>query len=86
MTNHYDFDENQIDALYLANKINTPTLLIHGLLDENIQFDETNQIFKALQGPKEIATFSKSGHESILINEEANWVYLVTNFMQSHNH
>ena len=85
LTQIYNFNYNQLEAPLLAGQINTPTLLIHGMLDKQIEFEDTKQIFKALKGSKEIATFSKSGHESILLNEEANWVYLVTNFMQSHN-
>ena len=80
------FNTEQLNASSLASSVEIPTLLIHGMLDEEISFDDSQKIFKSLKGPKEFATFSKSGHESILNNEEANWVYLVTNFMQSQQH
>lgn len=68
-----------------AKRINCPTLLIHGQLDDRVSWNDIKSIFDNLPGPKELATFGKSGHESILNNEEANWIYLVTNFMETHN-
>tara|TARA_R110002050_G_scaffold109799_1_gene221450 strand:- start:200338 stop:201321 length:984 start_codon:yes stop_codon:yes gene_type:complete len=68
-----------------AKKVTCPTLVIHGMLDTQVSYEDSKSMYKNLKGPKELATFSKSGHESILTHEEANWVYLVTNFMQTHN-
>jgi alpha-beta hydrolase superfamily lysophospholipase len=81
--NNFDgFSHNPNDY---AKNINCPTLLIHGQLDDRVSWNDIKLVFNKLNGPKELATFGKSGHESILNKEEANWVYLVTNFMEIHN-
>ena len=77
------FEHNPIED---AAKIKCPTLLIHGMLDQYISYEDSESIFHQLGGPKEFGVFGKSGHESILNKEEPNWVYLVTNFMETHNH
>ena len=77
------FDAFVFNPIQYASKINTPTLVIHGSLDNRVSWEDSEGIYKNLQGPKEFGVFGKSGHESILNNEEANWVYLVTNFLDS---
>lgn len=80
-----DFDAFSHNPTDYAKNIKCPTLLIHGQLDNRVSWEETKSIFDHLDGYKELATFGKSGHESILNREEANWVYLVTNFMETQN-
>lgn len=80
-----DFDAFSHNPMDYAKNIHCPTLLIHGQLDNRVSWEESKGIFDQLAGPKELATFGKSGHESILNHEEANWVYLVTNFMETQN-
>ncbi len=69
-----------------APYITCPTLVIHGLLDDRVSYEESKHIYTQISGPKQLAVFGNSGHESILNKEEANWIYLVTNFMETHNH
>lgn len=75
------FDHNPVDY---ATHIQCPTLVIHGMLDDRITYEDAMSIYHAIPGPKEIAVFGKSGHGSILNKEELNWIYFVTNFMESH--
>ena len=81
-----DFDALSFNPYQYAKNINCPTLIIHGMLDNRVSYTDSKSIYTNISGPKEFATFSKSGHESILNKEEANWIYLVTNFMETHNH
>jgi alpha-beta hydrolase superfamily lysophospholipase len=81
-----DFNAFEHNPSEYAKNVNCPTLLIHGMLDNRVSWKDSKEIFENLKGEKEFGVFSKSGHESILNHEEANWVYLVTNFMQTHNH
>ncbi|MGB0807130.1 MAG: alpha/beta hydrolase [Salibacteraceae bacterium] len=82
---------NNFDAFYhnpidYANDLTCPTLLIHGMLDNRVSFESAKSIYHSIPGKKEFGVFSKSGHESILNKEEPNWIYLVTNFMESNRH
>ncbi len=81
-----DFNAFKHNPGKYAKNVNCPTLLIHGMLDNRVSWEASKEIYDNLNGKKEFAVFSNSGHESILNHEEANWVYLVTNFMQTHNH
>ena len=81
-----DFNAFEHNPSAYAKKITCPTLLIHGMLDNRVSWEASKEIYENLKGEKEFGVFSKSGHESMLNHEEANWVYLVTNFMQTHNH
>jgi alpha-beta hydrolase superfamily lysophospholipase len=81
-----DFNALNHNPIEYAKNITCPTLVIHGMLDNRVSYEDSKNIFNNIQGPKEFATFGKSGHESILNKEEANWIYLVTNFMETHNH
>jgi len=78
-----DFDAFKLNPSEFAKQITTPTLVIHGVLDNRVSWEDSETIYDNLQGPKEFGVFSKSGHESMLNKEEANWVYLVTNFLES---
>lgn len=81
-----DFDAFSHNPIDYAPHINCPTLLIHGMLDTRVSYESAKSIYKALPQKKEFGIFSKSGHESILNKEEPNWIYLVTNFMETHRH
>lgn len=81
-----DFDAYNYQPIRYAKNVHCPTLVIHGMLDNRVSYLDSKGIYTNISGPKEFATFSKSGHESILNKEEANWLYLVTNFMETHNH
>ncbi len=76
------FEHNPVDY---AVHIQCPTLVIHGMLDDRISYEDSKAVYAAISGPKEIAVFGKSGHESILNKEELNWIYFVTNFMETHS-
>lgn len=82
--NHFDALKHNPEEY--ATQINCPTLIIHGMLDDRVSFEDTKAIYNQISGPKQLAVFGNSGHESILNKEEPNWVYLVTNFMESHHH
>lgn len=74
------------DPITYAQNIECPTLLIHGMNDQRISYSDSKKIYDELPPHSELGVFSKSGHESILKKEEPNWIYLVTNFMESNRH
>ena len=81
LNDFYAFDHNPSDY---ASHIQCPTLIIHGMLDDRVSYEDALCIYNEISGPKEMAVFGKSGHESILNKEELNWIYFVTNFMETH--
>lgn len=56
-----------------AKKIEIPTLLLYGELDNKVPMAETQQIFENLKGSKNLVTFPESGHESYLKKYEPEW-------------
>ena len=81
-----NFNAFSLKPIEYAKNINCPTLLIYGMKDSLVSYSEIKEIYNQLPSSKELAFFSHSAHESILINEEPNWIYLVTNFMDSNHH
>lgn len=81
-----NFNAYEHNPISYAEDIHCPTLLIHGMLDNRVSYEHAKEIYQVLPGKKEFGVFSKSGHESILNKEEPNWIYLVTNFMESYRH
>ena len=80
MANSYPWSDRELfvdhSPLYLADKINTPILLIHGDADTNVPFNESIQLFTALklQG-KETALVAVKGqnHHILDYNKRLEW-------------
>ncbi len=64
-----------------AKNIEVPTLLMYGRKDGRVTLDEVQEIFKNLQGEKELKVLEKAGHENYLVNEKENWRKTVFGFL-----
>jgi uncharacterized protein len=73
------FNHNPIDY---AKKISTPTLLMYGNQDQNITRQETDGIFKNLNGRKRLKIFEQAGHENYLIKYRHEWTKEVDLFLK----
>jgi alpha-beta hydrolase superfamily lysophospholipase len=65
-----------------ARSIKVKTLLMYGLKDNRVSKEETDLIFKNLQGPKELRLYREAGHESILAGYKSEWIKDIVNFIQ----
>ena len=64
-----------------AKKINRPVLLQWGRHDPRVTEKETYDIFNNLPGPKTLAVYEQSGHESLYKRENTKWLNEVQNFL-----
>lgn len=74
------FDHNPVAY---AQRVTTPTLLMHGALDKLVHVNEVESIGAALTGPKTVEVFPEAGHESYLFRQPEKWTELVKRFLQS---
>lgn len=66
-----------------ATKLNCPVLLQWGLHDPRVTQDETNAIFKNLAShDKLLMVYARSGHQSLLKNEQEKWMNTVGGFLK----
>jgi len=72
------FNHNPVQ--YAAG-VSCPALLIYGLHDKNVSKQETNEIFRALSGPKKLLICEKSGHDNFLQENKEKWVQGVSCFL-----
>jgi alpha-beta hydrolase superfamily lysophospholipase len=72
------FDHNPVEY---AKKINIPTLLTYGELDNKVSKQEIDDIFENINAYKELKTFKNSGHENYLFNDKELWVEAVDKFL-----
>jgi uncharacterized protein len=72
------FDHNPEEY---AKKINIPTLLTYGELDNKVSRQEIDDIFENINAYKELKTFENSGHENYLFNDKELWVEAVDKFL-----
>lgn len=64
-----------------AKKINCPTLLLYGEQDKNVSRQEINEIFKNLNGTKELKTYKLAGHENYLLKYKEQWTKDINEFL-----
>ena len=63
--------------LFSADKINTPILLCHGIVDKNVPVGESVQMFTALKllgKPVELLTFTGEDHGIMNYNRRKQWI------------
>ncbi len=65
-----------------ASQIHTPTLVLYGECDGRVKREEIDNIYHNLQGPKTLATFPLSGHESYLLRYKQEWITALSNFIE----
>ncbi len=64
-----------------APSVKFPTLLLYGEKDTEVSRQETDNIFKNLNGKKRLATFAEAGHENYLKRYEKEWIKEVSAFL-----
>ncbi len=64
-----------------AKKIKQPVLLQWGRNDVRVHQEETDAIYQALPGPKQLVVYENSGHESLCDNEHDQWMNAVRKFL-----
>ena len=79
------FNAFQHNPTEYAKQINIPTLLTYGEKDGRVTRQEIDEIYRNLNGQKELAIFKKSGHEDYLINSNDEWLDKISNFALKNN-
>jgi uncharacterized protein len=64
-----------------AKSIHCPTLLLYGEKDKNVSRKEIDDIYRNLNGKKEMIIYPLAGHENYLIQYKTEWVNDVANFI-----
>lgn len=65
-----------------AKRVRCPALLLHGGLDKWTTVAEINQIFKNLQGSKELTIFPNTGHSLLVTVDKEHWQRSVDQFLK----
>ncbi|MEI6948215.1 alpha/beta fold hydrolase [Paraflavisolibacter sp. H34] len=65
-----------------AKSVHCPTLLLYGECDPKVSRREIDTIFARLQGPKQLVTYPRAGHESYLLRYRQKWVNDVSGFLE----
>lgn len=64
-----------------AKAIKLPTLLLYGAKDARVTRTEIDEIYKNLDGEKELGIMERSGHEVYLNDDKEKWNKLIDEFM-----
>lgn len=72
----------QHDAVVYARAVRVPTLLHWGAHDPRVSRSETDAIFAALRGPKQLVVYPAAQHESYLRQDSARWLAAVRAFLR----
>ncbi|MFC6999235.1 alpha/beta hydrolase [Rufibacter roseus] len=67
-----------------AASIQVPTLLLYGEKDSKVTYQETEEIFRNLRGPKNLRTYPDAGHENYLLRYEGEWTADVKGFLSQY--
>lgn len=76
---YWAFAHNPVDY---AERITIPTLLLYGQLDQRVTLSETEQIYQALAGPKQLVIFEQANHESYAGHDPQRWKEVVSSFLE----
>lgn len=77
---YWAFAHNPIDY---AKRITIPTLLLYGQQDQRVTLAETEQIYQALTGPKQLVIFEQADHESYAAHDAERWKEVVSSFLEN---
>lgn len=77
--NIHGFSHNPLDY---AEKIDCPTLILHGTADPQVSVAEVESVYARLRGPKRLHLFADLGHESYLKKAPAEWPAAIADFLQ----
>ena len=75
---YWAFSHNPVDY---AERIMVPTLLLYGQRDQRVTLSETERIYQALAGPKELVIFEQADHESYAGHDVQRWKKAVLSFL-----
>lgn len=78
----HGFNAFTLEPVEYAKKVDIPSLLIYGANDEKVASDETQRIYKNLNGKKRLSIYPHSSHADYLSNEEERWIQDVANFLK----
>ncbi|TDH21639.1 alpha/beta hydrolase [Segetibacter sp. 3557_3] len=67
----WGFGHNPIDY---AKAVKCPTLLLYGEQDEKVSRAEIDNIYKNLDGSKQLKTYPLAGHENYLVQYRTEWI------------
>jgi alpha-beta hydrolase superfamily lysophospholipase len=70
------------DAVAYARAVRVPTLLQWGEQDPRVSRPETDAVFAALRGPKQLVTYPTAGHESYARKAPSRWMAAVAGFLK----
>ncbi|WP_426058789.1 alpha/beta hydrolase [Hymenobacter sp. B1770] len=70
------------DAVAYARAVRVPTLLQWGEQDPRVTRRETEAIYAAIRGPKQLVTYPTAQHESYVRNDPAHWQASVAAFLK----
>ncbi|MBN1943319.1 MAG: alpha/beta fold hydrolase [Phycisphaerae bacterium] len=73
------FDPAETDVLAAARKLQCPIILVHGMLDSIVPYENGKSLHAAAPGPKKLISLPAAGHSTILLLG-ANW--FAENFLQ----
>jgi uncharacterized protein len=73
------FDHNPSEY---AKSIHCPTLLLYGEKDKNVSRKEIDDIYRNLDGKKELISYPLAGHENYLIQYKSEWIKDVSTFLE----
>jgi pimeloyl-ACP methyl ester carboxylesterase len=76
------FNGFEVSPEAFARKIKSPTLLMWGEKDNRVNREETESVYAALAGPKQLVTFPEAGHESYLLRYRQQWETATLTFLQ----
>lgn len=65
-----------------AKAVKIPVLLFYGEQDERVTRKEIDEIYKGLQGPKQLITFPQAGHVNYLVAYRKAWRGSVARFLE----
>ena len=70
------------NPIQYAKSTSCPTLLMYGEKDEKVSRQEIDEIFKNLNGKKQLELYPNAGHENYLIKYNEQWIENVEQFLQ----
>ncbi|MFC0779277.1 alpha/beta hydrolase [Flavobacterium sp. HJSW_4] len=75
----WGFNHNPSDY---AKNIQCPTLLLYGEKDKSVSQQETHEIYRNLNGPKQLKIYKNTGHENYLKKNKTQWINDVKDFIK----
>jgi dipeptidyl aminopeptidase/acylaminoacyl peptidase len=79
---YWAFAHNPYDY---AASVSCPTLLLYGENDDRVSLEETESIYEALQGVKQIKIFKGIGHDVFAESNRVAWTKEVSRFVSRLN-